>query len=446
MKIKEKLIALVSGLMFFVVGAQNVHSQTVSEAQQLAEDSSLQASSAEATDPTLRWEEYLGQYGLVEGFNKKGNKVFFISSGESAVGKPLDDRSFISSRTAAFGRAMLTAKSALAESVGAEISSKRGLQMFEEGGQVSPGLGKVKSHLSIMDKARTLIDAELDDQIKKYDPSWDGTGVPEDQKRDALAIQTEKYTENLAQHAQLFLQGATPIFNAEGPVGEDYLVVVGLVWSPTMTRVAESMYNPSAKTPKGKPSRPIKDQIDDLIENEKLNGIASTMGVRVWRDENGDRVVVSFAAESGVGSTAIAKKKSGLRARSQIAQFISENVTSDGVLSGDETLVYFDDGGLEAFDQTSFQQEIKATSRRVCMQGVAPIAYWRGRHPNSSGKMVVSVLAWTPASQMQAESALVLAGADVGGSCSGVNEVATPSTTPEAVGGMKGAASSTDDF
>ncbi len=415
--------------------------------QQLMENSALQVAIGEASDPTLRWEEYLERHGLVEGFNKKGSKVFFIAVGDSAVGKPLKNRGFITSRTVAFNKAVLLAKSALAESVGAEVSSERGLEMFEEGGEVAPGLGRVQNHLSIMDKARTLIDAELDNQIKKYDPNWDGTGLSEEQKRDKLAIQTEKYTENLAQNAQLFLQGAAPIFNAEGPSGDDYLVVVGIVWSPVMTRIAEAMYNPSAKAPKGKPGRSVKDRVASLLAADStLNGINATMGVRVWRNEDGERVVVSFAAESGLGSSAIAKKKSALRARTQIAQFISENITSDGILGGDETTVYFDDGEMEAFDQTSFSQKIEATARRVCLQGVAPVKFWKGSHPNSGQKMVVHVLAWTPSSQVQAENALVIAGADVGGTCSGIAETATPPKTPDAVGGMKGAESSSDDF
>lgn len=438
-------LIFVSFIYFFL--SAEVLAEVKISGQELAENSALQGAIGAASDPTLRWEEYLERYDLVEGFNKKGNKVFFIAVGESEIGKPLKDKGFISSRTVAFNKAVLLAKSSLAESVGAELSSERGLEMFEEGGEVAPGLGKVQNHLSIMDKARTLIEAELDDRIKKYDPAWDGTGVSEQDKRQALAIQAEKYTENLVQNAQLFLQGATPIFNAEGPLGDDYLLVVGIVWSPVMTKIAESMYNPSARTPTGKPSRSLKDRIDSLVADEsKTNGIGSTMGVRVWRNEKGERVVVSFAAESGLGSSAIAKKKSALRARTQIAQFISENVTSDGMLGGNETSVYFDDGEMEAFDQTNFEQQIRATARRVCLQGVAPVKFWRGRHINSGQKMVVHVLAWTPSSQIQAEKALVIAGADVGGSCSGVAETPTPSSTPEAVGGMKGAESTSDDF
>jgi len=101
---------------------------------------------------------------------------------------------------------------------------------------------------------------------------------------------------------------------------------------------------------------------------------------------------------------------------------------------------------MEAFDQTSFSQKIEATARRVCLQGVAPVKFWKGSHPNSGQKMVVHVLAWTPSSQVQAENALVIAGADVGGTCSGIAETATPAKTPDAVGGMKGAESSSDDF
>ena len=423
--------------------------------EELQTNSELQAALGRPADPTLQWEAYRKRHGLKEGFNQIGEKKFFIGSGEFIVGKSIKDKGFIASRTVAFKKAVLSAKSDLAESVGSMLSSERGLELIEVGGEVAPSMGKVQEHLSIMDKTRVLIESGLDDEIKKYDPNWDGTGKTEEEKRQALAIQAEKYSESLRQNARLFIQGATPIFNAEGPVDGEYTVVVGIVWSPKLTRVAEAMYNPYAEIPIAKPGQPIKEQIQRLVDNAKDGaGIDATMGIRVWRDENGERVVLSFAAASGVGSKAIAKKKTALQARAQIAQFIGENVLSDGILSGNETVAGFDDESLGAFDESSFEQKIQAKARDVCLIGVAPIKFWKGRHFNSQQKMVVHVLEWSRSSLLKAKDAGKIAAGDKGGMCSGWGETATPKTAKKAaggtggvaVGGMKGAESSKDDY
>ena len=136
-----------------------------------------------------------------------------------------------------------------------------------------------------------------------------------------MAEQREIYTEYISSKARMFLQGATPIFNAEGPDDEgNYSVSVGIVWSGKSTRVAESVYNPTVAPPQGKRnSMSIQNRLNSLKDDE----LAATLGVRIWWDEEGLPVIVSFAQAKGSGSSTIAKKKTATRARTQIAQFVA---------------------------------------------------------------------------------------------------------------------------
>jgi hypothetical protein len=418
--------------------------------QALQQESEKQISIALPTDPNLRWAAYLKENGLVDGLNSRNGKKYFIAMGEARVGKALKSKSFIKSRTVAYNKAILTAKSDLAETVGAELGSDRSFQMFEEGGELPPAMEKVREELSIMEKARALSSLALDDQIKKYNPSWDGTGKTEEEKLQKLAIQTEKYQENLKQNARLFLQGTSPIFNAEGPSDGGYSVVVGMVWSPNMTKVAEAMYNPSVSLPPGKEKTTINQQIEDMLASNP-GALASTMGVRIWRNEKGERTVVSFAAESGKGSPTIAKKKSAIRARAQMAQFIAESVVSNTSLSGNETIMTFDDETTETYDEEMFKQTISAKAKDVKLSGASSVYTWKGKHPNSGQKMFVNVLAWSPSSQQWAVDIENQATGQqermaTGGAGRLASKTSSTSSPGSATGGLSGAQSSPEDF
>ncbi|MDB4409592.1 hypothetical protein N9235_02115 [Gammaproteobacteria bacterium] len=418
--------------------------------QVLQQESERQVSVALPTDPNLRWAAYLKENGLVDGLNSRNGRKFFIAMGEARVGKALKSDDFIKSRTVAYNKAILTAKSDLAETVGAELGSDRSFQMFEEGGEFPPAMEKVKEELSIMDKARTLSSLALDDQIKKYDPSWDGTGKTKEEKQQKLAIQTEKYQENLKQNARLFLQGTSPIFNAEGPSDDGYSVVVGIVWSPNMAKVAEAMYNPSASLPPGMKKPTINKQIEDMLASNP-DTLASTMGVRVWRNEKGELTVVSFAAESVKKSPTIAKKKSAMSARAQMAQFISESVVSNSSLSGNETIMAFDDESTETYDEEKFEQTISAKAKDIKLSGASSVYTWKGKHPNSGQKMFVNVLAWSPSSQQWAVDIENQANGQqermaTGGAGKFASKTHSTSSHGSATGGLSGAQSSPEDF
>ena len=367
----------------------------VSAFEELQYDSDKQVSIVSPTDPSLKWQEYLSNGKIQEGTNSRNGRIFLIAYGESIVGKATTDSGFMDSRTIAYNKAILSAKEEMASSLSVELESSRSFSMNTFGDEVAPSLyEEVIEPLSIMAKANTLTGLALDNEIKKFDPSWDGTNKTDNQRIVKMADERERYTEYLSQKARMFLQGATPIFNAEGPNDDGkYTVVVGIVWSGKSTRVAESVYNPTVAPPQGKKNiLSIQDRLNNLSDEE----LAATLGVRVWWDEEGLPVIVSFAQAKGTGSTTIAKKRTAVRARTQIAQFVAEQIASEAREKGGEEFHYYDDGSHQAFDQGSFEMSIRSQANLVQLAGLGTVLYKKVMHPITNKKIVVNVVSWSP--------------------------------------------------
>ena len=451
MKITFKLTGLLS--IFLVFSLSTFAAETDSDGLQY--DSEKQVSIALPTDPGLKWQQYLSNSNIQEGTNyKKNGQIYLIASGQSTVGKATNDSGFMDSRTIAYNKALLSAKEEMAASLALELESSRSLTLSEFGDEIAPSLYKeVVEPLSIMDKANTLTGLALDNEIKKFDPSWDGTNKTDEERIVKMAEQREIYTEYISSKARMFLQGATPIFNAEGP-GDDgkYSVVVGIVWSGKSTRVAESVYNPTVSPPQGnKNSFSIQDRLNSLSDDE----LAATLGVRIWWDENGLPVIVSFAQAKGTGSSTIAKKKTATRARTQIAQFVAEQIVSSATETGGEEFHYYDDGSHEAFDQSRFDMSIQSRSNQVQLSGLGTVIFKKVYHPITNKKIAVNVVAWSPESNLVARGLSKMANeqqlkmeATDGGTIFETyeepkdgNSVGTITTT-----GLEGVSSDPDDF
>lgn len=368
--------------------------ESVSELQY---DSDNQTSIALPTDPYLKWQQYLSNGGIQEGTNSRNGRIFLIAYGQSKVGKSTNDSGFMDSRTIAYNKALLSAKEEMAASLSVVLDSSRSITLSEFGDEIAPNLyEEVVEPLSIMDKASTLTGLALDNEIKKFDPTWDGTNKTDDERIVKMAEQREIYTEYISSKARMFLQGATPIFNAEGPDDEgNYSVSVGIVWSGKSTKVAESVYNPTVAPPQGKRnSMSIQNRLNSLKDDE----LAATLGVRIWWDEEGLPVILSFAQAKGSGSSTIAKKKTATRARTQIAQFVAEQIESSTRESGGEEFRYYDDGTHEAFDQSTFEMNIQSRSNQVQLSGLGTILFKKINHPVTNKKIAVNVVAWSPES------------------------------------------------
>ena len=422
--------------------------------EELQYDSEEQVSIATPTDPNLLWQQYLSNENIKEGANVRGERIFLIAYAEAIVGDDKNDSNFMVSRNVAFDSALAAAKKQMAAYLSSEIKSKNILILSEFSNEVPNRLKEeVGVPLSIMDKAATLTGLSLDDKIKKFDPNWDGTKKTDDERIVKMAQQGERFTKYLTSRSIVFLQGTTPIFNAEGTNDQGkYVVAVGIVWSGKSARVAESVYNKTVAPPQGnKNALTIQDRLDNLSDKE----LAATLGVRVWWDEEGLPVVVSFAQAKGTGSTTIAKKKTAARARTQIAQFVAEQIESEASEKGGEEFHYYDDGSHQAFDQGAFEMSIQSRANLVQLSGLGTVLYKKIMHPITNKKIAVNVVSWSPEANMVARGLSKMSSeqetkmdATDGGT---VFENYEESTDDKSVGtittiGLEGVSSDPDDF
>ena len=370
----------------------------VQEVDSLQYDDENHVSIVSPTDPELKWQKYLLEKGIQEGANERSDgTVFFISYGASIVSKPLDDKGWMGSRTLAYTQAVLDAKSTMAEFLSVELQSNRSLLLESFGNEAAPPLVEaMQKPLSIMDKASKLTGLALDNEIKKFDSDWDGTNKTDTERDVRLADQRSLITLDLSSKSRAFLQGTTPIFTAEGPDDEgQYTVVVGIVWSPRSTLVAESIYNPTVAPPRGpKKLLSVQDRLNALSDEE----LAGSLGLRIWWDQDGLPVIISFGQVSGKGNKTLAKKNSTSIAFLQVTQFISEQIESENFYAANQDTRYYEDGSYEAFDDGKFQSAIRGGSKLVLVQGLGTIHYKKIYHPITNKKIVVNVMAWSPAS------------------------------------------------
>ncbi|MBI3089692.1 MAG: hypothetical protein HYY96_03420 [Candidatus Tectomicrobia bacterium] len=353
------------------------------------------------SDPEKRWEEYLESQDMKEGENEYNNFPFFIARGIARVGKPFGP-GWVPSRTVASESALLHAKSQLASYLGIAITSERTLNLIKQGMEVPPVLEKDAKTLSLMDKLNLLGHKQLDDLIKKFDPNWDGSGKSLEEKKKRVVAMRRIFAENVAGKARHLILGAAPIFNAEGPnIDGHYTVVVGIVWSPRMALVAESLANPQSSVPPATPYKSVSEQLKDMRENDD-NSLAAFQGVRVWTNEKGEAEVVSSAATERLGSSLIEEEETAFRARSQIAQFVAEPLTLGSRSKSRETLDFYIDKSTGAFNDGQLVIDITATARTLNIVGSKVIYRWKGRHPISKNDMQVTVVSWSPTSRVKA--------------------------------------------
>ncbi len=393
------------------------------------------------SDPELRWQEYLNSRQLREGPNDREGRLFFITKGVVRVGKPFGS-GWIQSRNVAFEKAVLLAKSEMAEFVGASLTSDRHLELMAQGGEAAPEMEKALSkvgELSIVKKINRLGHEVLDDLIRKYDPSWTGKDVSLEEKREKLVNYREVFRQELRQKARLFLQGATPVFNAEGPNADGhYTVVVGLAWSMNLARIADSLFNPNTETEPLSPGDTIREQIERMLDHDP-SALAGFQGVRIWRNELGQPVLVSAVAEERTGNVVIVRRKAALRARAQMARFIAENIESQSTLEGGETFDLAGGNQGQAFDESEFNERISAKSKEVKLVGTHAVHTWTGPHPVSRSKLHVTVMAWSPRYSKEAER-LAQRNAPVTNRVNGLSERGI------AAAGLSGPQSGTDFF
>ncbi len=353
--------------------------------------------------PTRLWQAWLSKKGITEGINDVGQgRTFFVASGKAQVRADFGSKNWVNARQTAFNAALLKAKSEMANTVGSVIRSDRAFEVLQQGGdQVPPQLKKARDNVSTVQRMQKLTNEALDAQIRKFDPDWKG-GNKQARQRKRVQIQ-EKYQEKVASGARLLLNGAVPIFNAEGDnMDQNYTVLVGIVWSPRMAALAESIYNENVPIEKGPKGQPVVQKIKRKLQNNP-NFLALSQGVRVWNKADGTKVLVSFAPVYRTQSSMVNEQKAALIGRSQIAQFVAEDVASRQMSDSTNTFRAYADGSSKSFNNQEFKSLIRAKAKKIELKGATRAYTWKGQHPAANVPMQTDVYVWSPESRQMAQ-------------------------------------------
>lgn len=375
-----------------------------SKDSELATSSDRQVVAIPPTSPEEAFEEWLDTLEIKEGPNENDDgTMFFVAQAEAAVeakGDPKKSKNaWVQARNVAYSKAEVLAKVQLADYLATEVQSERSSQVTDMGGDTPPPMmAKVAEQLSVMDKALTLTGKALDHEIKKFDTKWDGTGRTPEEKLKRMVSIRENYTERMSAFSRLFITGAVPVINLEGTNDDgDYVVLVGIVWSPKTQALAQSILDRSITLPLDDPEPTIRDQVKNALTEDR-NFLAVSSGVRLWTNENGEQAVVAFTGVDRTRSSQKNMREAGLRGRSMIAQFVAEQfVANDQVNTEVVTDTLSDeDETRETFNASKFESTVKSKSKKLTLSGVAQAYKWKGEHPVSKARMEVVVWSWTP--------------------------------------------------
>ena len=458
MRINSKLItaiALLSGAVMMnpVIAQETATAQVKSET--VIEKIAVSAPNlAYSINPTIMWERFLSSHGLKQGWNKLPSGDIFISKGESTVGKPLSNRKFVGSRNIAFEKAMVFAQDSMASELSSTSSMKIMYQLESDSNELPPSLETAKGEISIFDRIEKLTTEALDAQINKYDPSWSSKGKSEAEINAKIVETREQFEKVMAEKTSLWLQGASNIFNTEGPDSQGmYTVIVGLAWSPTYSKIVTNLIDKDQPAPTGKPAAPIIDQINAKLVKDP-QWLTKQLGLKVMRDETGARSLVSFYNVDRVGAKRGYQKNAVILANSQMAAFVSTKLAASQLLKQAETQDYNADNTITAYNQEKFKHHTDIASKEVNFNGRTTIKTWEGVHPVATDRKVYGVVTvWSPATRDKAlatikmikDSKEIQHKAIVGsGTASGKTDIMP--TGPQAVTGFNSGAFSLDDF
>jgi hypothetical protein len=205
----------------------------------------------------------------------------------------------------------------------------------------------------------------------------------------------EKVRDYVSTRARLLTSGAFIVTEFEGPnVDGNYSVLVGMIWSVRLAKIAEAIINPAIKLDPQEPDLPISKQIEKLTAANPT-WMATAHGVRVWTDENGERVIIGFGSASGTSSTTIDRDRAALAARAAIQRFVGELVETAAT---DKNEMTYQEGNQakRVFDSSSYERRIEAKSQEINISGSNIVAQWRDNHPFGRTRLQAVAVMWSP--------------------------------------------------
>ena len=366
----------------------------------------------------LRWKTFLNKQNWGDGVHE-GEVLEFperhliVSSASEFTRVGIGQPGWVESRIIAFERAELEAKTKIIRFWEETADTKRSLENMENAAWSDGSIEEAKKLNAVGQilrrigkKSLALTEKTLDKALKKLDPEYDSEKYNNKTSEELKTIVEDKFRRRIRIMAYKTLIGVTTVFTTEGKVGGEYKILVGVVWSPKLNRLAMSLFNDTYNIPPVKPGK----KLYQYLPNDKLV-LLGTLGTRIVIDEKGHYAVLAFAqaqprpASSQRMQSALqtAKQIASDRARAQIVNFIKEGLTIWDNEASRELSREFSDKTVGTENLRKYIHRINGRRIRVRLRGVHVLEEWSIKHPETGQPVAGVVIAWSPSSAALSE-------------------------------------------
>ena len=385
--------------------------------------------------------DYLASKGYTEGENRNGDKVFYVAVGYGVIQAPLDSRSYADSRVNAFSKAMLDAKSKMAEYL--EISIRTSVEHDYAEGSIGGNEEAESDPMSLSAKFRRLAAARIDEALRAEGIDPDEAGREARERVAKRQLNGDFFRKAVHTAARARIVGMQVMCSFEGvPAGGKGQIAVVAVWSPKLQSMALSI-SQGTELPTGVGKRPISEQIptDRTV-------LLSTFGVQQKVDENGRLVLVAFGQAGAVSdsptSANAARNKAKMQAAAAIREFAGETVVVATDAVNAESVEEFENAADAYEDVSAYSQRIRAVAEEMRISGIASIRSWEARHPLTGRMIYGTVCTWSPEAAAHAQSMKrTMDSAAIPGASAPVGRAPAPAANPN--GTMMNRGSDADD-
>jgi hypothetical protein len=359
-----------------------------------------------------KWKEFVNNQKWGESKYSEGVMLFegrdlIVASGTSFVSVGIAQPGWVESRIIAFEQAELDAKVKIIRFLSEDVDTSRSLSYMENATWNDGTIEEIKQLNDVSEtlkrigkKTLDLADASLDQALQKMDPDYDKEKYANISSAKKHTILEQKFKRKIRNVTFQTTIGITPVYNNEGKIDGAYEVIVGVVWSPNLNRLAQGLFNKTYTMKKAAPGK----SIDEILKDSKL--LMSNYGTHITIDENGDFIVLAYA-QAAPRSTSPSRRASAVhdakevasnRARAMIVNYIREGLAFSSSEQSQELLREFSDQtvGVEILREVS--RKIKGQKTKVNLRGLRQVKEWAEKHPETEQWIAGVVIAWSPTS------------------------------------------------
>lgn len=359
---------------------------------------------------------FLDAQELALGCNEQDDgAVFVVSQGVAAIGALPGDRRYGSSRQAAFDKAMLQAKAAMAKYLEQTLETASAYDVLQEmpAATTSAEAAVAKAVAaqpadSLLGKTVKLVDLKLDAALKAegYDASAARTAAAKAAAEAAAkkAVLTETFRQVTRTAANVAVSGVQAFYTVEAQAsGKRGEIGVVAIWSPRLAEMASALaYGTPVTNLAGK--RKIREQVPSDADT-----LLTTFGVQQRIDEKGRLTLVAFGQAGAASASATAKQaayqQAQLNAEAAIRAFAGEQVALAQVAEAAEERRDLADGTELFADQSRYEQHIAAVAGKMSISGIAQLRRWTATHPVDGQPVYGTVVTWSPSAAALAQKA-----------------------------------------